>query len=115
MIEHLRNKIGWYILALVVLCIYFGHIDPDPEYPVFIFYLMIPVVFWKLPPFGWSDRVFGWAASKDPLGTKRATKRFMDKRGNKWYWWLAYLVVIWIIASVIYSLIAGEPTLVIVG
>ena len=39
----------------------------------------------------------------------------MDKRGNKWYWWLGYLLIIWAIASAIVSLIPGEPTLVIVG
>ena len=80
-----------------------------------IMLLVIPVVLWKTPPFSWSDRVFGWSASKDPLGTKRATKSFMDKRGNKWYWWLGYALIIWAIASVIVSLISGEPTLVLIG
>lgn len=115
MLTHLRSYIGWYILALLVAAIYGGHTEPSDDYPVFIFYLLIPVVFWKLPPFNWNDRLFGWAASKDPLGTKRATKRFMDKRGNKWYWWLGYTIILWLVVSVIYSLIAGEPTLVIVG
>ena len=35
----------------------------------------------------------------------------MDKRGNKWYWWLgAILLIIWAIASAIVSLIR-EPNI----
>ena len=113
--NHLKKYIGWYALALLVFVIYEGHAVPSDDHPVIIFYLMIPVVLWKMPPFNFSDRVFGWAASKDPLGTKRATKTFMNKRGNKWYWWLAYAVVIWIIVSVFVSLISGEPTIVLIG
>ena len=113
--DFVKKNIGWFLLALLVIAIYGGHTEPSDDYPVFIFYLMIPVVLWKLPPFSLSDRVFGWAASKDPLGTKRATKKFMDKRSNKWYWWLGYAILLWIFASIVVSLISGEPTLVLVG
>jgi len=113
--NHLRKTIGWYLLGILGITIWLGHTEPSDDYPVFLFYLMIPVVLWKAPPFSWGDKLFGWSASKDPLGTKRATKKFMDKRGNKWYWWLGYLLIIWAIVSAIVSLISGELTLVIVG
>ena len=78
---------------------------------------MIPVL-WK-DSFSWGGGgVINYLVGlieKDPWGTKRATKKFMDKRGNKWYWWLGYLLIIWAIVSAIVSLIRGEPTLVIVG
>ena len=109
--DHLRKTIGWYLLGILAIGIWAAWGTGEG----WIFWLMIPVVLWKTPPFSWNDRLFGWAASKDPLGTKAATKRFMDKRGNKWYWWLGYLLIIWAVVSLIVSLISGEPTLVIVG
>lgn len=78
-----------------------------------IFWLMIPVVLWKLPPFSWSDKVFNWAASKDPLGTKKATAKFM--KGKPWYYWVIYTLLLWGLMSVVVSLISGEPTLVLFG
>ena len=109
--KHLKQYIGYYMLGLLALGIWADW----QEQELWVFWLMIPVVLWKLPPFNWGDRVFGWAASKDPFGTKRATKAFMDKRSNKWYWWLGYFIAIWIIASILVSLISGEPTIVLIG
>ena len=113
--DFIKKNIGWFLLGILGITIWLGHTEPSDDYPVFLFYLMIPVVLWKTPPFSWSDRVFGYAASKDPLGTKRATKNFMDKRGNKWYWWLGYTILLWGFPSIVVSLISGEPTLVLIG
>ena len=107
--EHLKQNIGWYLLGILAIGIWAAWGTGEG----WIFWLMIPVVWWKTPPFSGSDRVFGWAASKDPLGTKRATKKFLT--GKKWYWWVGYTLLVWLIASVLVSLISGEATLVLIG
>ena len=107
--EHLKQNIGWYLLGIIAVGIWAACGTGEG----WIFWLMIPVVWWKTPPFSGSDRVFGWAASKDPLGTKRATKKFLT--GKKWYWWVGYTLLVWLIVSVLVSLISGEATLVLIG
>ena len=45
MIEHLKKYIGIYLLAMVAFGIYFD--NPDDDYPVWVWYLLVPVVLWK--------------------------------------------------------------------
>ena len=40
--DFVKKNIGWFLLALLVIAIYGGHTEPSDDYPVFIFYLMIP-------------------------------------------------------------------------
>ena len=107
--NYLRKTIGWYLLGICALGIWAGWETGEG----WIMLLVVPVVLWKTPPFNWSNQVFGWAASKDPLGTKRATKKFLT--GKKWYWWVGYTLLVWLIVSVLVSLISGEATLVLIG
>ena len=79
----------------------------------FMYVNLIPVILWKIPPFNNKEKLFAWAASKDPLGTKKATAKFLQ--GKAWYWWVGYALLLWALASVVVSLISGEPTLVIIG
>lgn len=106
--EHLRKYIGYYMIPLCLFGAYAGWNDDG-----WIMLLMIPVILWKVPPFNNKDKLFAWAASKDPLGTKKATAKFLE--GKAWYWWVGYALLLWALASVVVSLISGEPTLVIVG
>ena len=57
---------------------------------------------WKVPPNN-KDKLFAWAASKDP-GTKKATAKFLE--GKAWYWWVGYALLLWALASVVVSLIS---------
>ncbi len=107
--DFVRKNIGWFLLAILVFGIVVSWGDEDS----WIFWLIIPVVLWKLPPFSVSKRVFGWAASKDPLGTKKATAKFM--KGKPWYYWVIYTVIIWAVMSALVSLLSGTPTLVLIG
>ena len=56
--NHLKQYIGVYILAIVVALIYWH--EPTDEYPVWVMWLMIPVILWKVPPFSVED----WLSNK---------------------------------------------------
>jgi len=107
--EFMKKNIGWFLLSILVFGIVISWGDGDN----FIFWLIIPVILWKLPPFNVSKRVFGWAASKDPLGTKKSTAKFM--KGKPWYYWLGYFILTCAVMSGIISLITGEYHLVFFG
>ena len=111
--EFMKKNIGWFLLIVLAIGIWAGHSEPSDDYPVFIFYLMIPVILWKVPPFSFSNKTFAWAGRQDPLGTKKATRNFL--KGKKWYWWVGYTILLWGIASLLISLISGTPTLVLIG
>jgi hypothetical protein len=106
--EHLKEQIGWYLLALCAIGAWAGWQSDG-----WIMLLMMPVVLWKVPPFSKEEKLFAWAASKDPLGIKAATAKFLQ--GKAWYWWLGYFILTCVIASILISLITGEQTLVIIG
>ena len=53
------------------------------------------------------DKLFAWAASKDPLKKKKATAKFLE--GKAWYWWVGYALLLWALASVVVSLISVNP------
>lgn len=55
--KHLKKYIGIYILAMLGLLIYWH--EPTDEYPVWVMWLMIPVVLWKVPPFSMEDWFWG--------------------------------------------------------
>ena len=61
MYNHLKNYIGIYLLAMVALSIYFD--TPDDNYPVWVWWLMVPVILWKAPPFNIGDWFWGKIAS----------------------------------------------------
>jgi hypothetical protein len=70
--EHLKEQIGWYLLALCAIGAWAGWQSDG-----WIMLLMMPVVLWKVPPFSKEEKLFAWAASKDPLGIKAATAKFL--------------------------------------
>jgi len=55
--NHLKNKIGIYLLALVAVGIYFD--NPDDDYPLWLWWLIVPVILWKVPPFNIGDWFWG--------------------------------------------------------
>ena len=61
MYNHLKNYIGIYLLAMVCFLIYAS--EPTDEIPVWVWYLFIPVVLWKTPPFNIGDWFWGKVAS----------------------------------------------------
>ena len=65
MYNHLRNYIGVYLLAMIALAIYFD--TPDDDYPLWLWWLIVPVILWKVPPFNIGD----W---------------FWDKWASLWMW-----------------------------
>ena len=107
--KHLKQYIGVYMLGLLALGIWADW----QEQELWVFWLMIPVVFWQLPPFSWKQKIFTWAAGKDPLGLKRLTENYL--RNKPYYYWIAYVFLLWAIASILVSLISGEPTIVLIG
>ena len=46
---HLRKYIGVYLIGMVALAIYFD--TPDDDYPLWLWWLIVPVILWKVPPF----------------------------------------------------------------
>jgi hypothetical protein len=60
MIEHLKKYIGLYLLGMIALAIYFD--AADDSYPVWVWWLLIPVVLWKTPPFNIGDWFWGKVA-----------------------------------------------------
>lgn len=60
MIEHLKKYIGIYLLGMIALAIYFD--AADDSYPVWVWWLLIPVVLWKTPPFNIGDWFWGKVA-----------------------------------------------------
>ena len=53
---HLRKYIGVYLLGMVALAIYFD--TPDDDYPLWLWWLIIPVILWKVPPFSVGDVIY---------------------------------------------------------
>ena len=54
---HLRKYIGVYLLGMVALAIYFD--TPDDDYPLWLWWLIVPVILWKVPPFSVGDWFWG--------------------------------------------------------
>ena len=57
---HLRKYIGVYLLGMVALAIYFD--TPDDDYPLWLWWLIVPVILWKVPPFSIGDWFWGHVA-----------------------------------------------------
>ena len=55
--QHLRKYIGVYLLGMVAIAIYFD--TPDDQYPLWLWWLIVPVILWKVPPFGVGDWFWG--------------------------------------------------------
>ena len=55
---HLRKYIGVYLLGMVALARYFD--TPDDDYPLWLWWLIVPVILWKVPPFSVGDRFWGY-------------------------------------------------------
>ena len=58
--KHLRKYIGVYLLGMVAIAIYFD--TPDDNYPLWLWWLIVPVILWKAPPFSIGDRFWGKVA-----------------------------------------------------
>ena len=50
---HLRKYIGIYLLAMIAIAIYFD--TPYDDYPLWLWWLIVPVILWKVPPFSIGD------------------------------------------------------------
>ena len=57
MLEHLRKYIGLYLLGMVALAIYLD--TPDDDYPLWLWWLIVPIILWKTPPFNIGDWFWG--------------------------------------------------------
>ena len=56
-LAHMKKWIGAYLLALLVLMIVID--DPNDDYPQWVWWLIVPVVLWKVPPFSVGDWFWG--------------------------------------------------------
>ena len=59
--KHLKNNIGIYLLAIIGIAIYFD--TPDDDYPLWLWWLIVPVILWKVPPFNIGDWFWSKVAS----------------------------------------------------
>ena len=57
MIEHLRKWIGLYLLGMIAIAIYLD--TPDDDYPLWLWWLIVPIILWKTPPFSVGDWFWG--------------------------------------------------------
>tara|TARA_B100000073_G_C23492409_1_gene476256 strand:+ start:343 stop:687 length:345 start_codon:yes stop_codon:yes gene_type:complete len=57
MIAHLKKYIGLYLLAIVACAIYLD--TPDDNYPLWLWWLIVPIILWKTPPFNIGDWFWG--------------------------------------------------------
>ena len=56
-LAHMKKWIGAYLLALLILMILID--EPNDDYPQWIWWLTIPIVLWKVPPFSVGDWFWG--------------------------------------------------------
>ena len=78
--KHFKKYIGIYLLGMIALAIYFD--TPDDDYPLWLWWLIVPVILWKVPPFSIGDWCWGKVAS----GWEWILKPFTNWMQN-WPWW----------------------------
>ena len=72
-LEHLKKYIGVYLAVLVGLLIYYD--DPNDDYPLFVSWLILLIILFKMPPFKWGD----WLLNK----------------WSKFLWWILGAFIRW--------------------
>ena len=79
---HLRKYIGVYLLGMIFIAIYFD--TPDDDYPLWLWWLIVPVILWKAPPFSIGDRFWSKVAQfyewlfQIPLGWLQRAPRWIQ-------------------------------------
>lgn len=58
--QHLKKYIGVYLLGMIAIAIYLD--TPDDDYPLWLWWLIVPVILWKVPPFSIGDWFWGYVA-----------------------------------------------------
>ena len=96
---HLRKYIGVYLLGLVALAIYFD--TPDDDYPLWLWWLIVPVILWKVPPFSVGDRFWGYVMRLYEL-LFQIPMRWL-KKSPKWFQYTFVIIMIILFEEFIFA------------